>query len=57
LPRLAAQVGATPLPVPAPPPQDAPVALAEIYDTEVEEAMRALHNRDYMAFGFRPWQP
>ncbi|MDJ0628428.1 MAG: nodulation protein NodH [Rhodobacter sp.] len=34
---------------------DAPVPLAAYYDAEVEAAVRAAYQRDYMMFGFRPW--
>ncbi|MHA6265590.1 sulfotransferase family 2 domain-containing protein [Aliiroseovarius sp. CAU 1755] len=34
---------------------DAPFALADIYDAEIEAAVRKLYQRDYMMFGFRPW--
>ncbi|SFJ60643.1 sulfotransferase family 2 domain-containing protein [Celeribacter neptunius] len=34
---------------------ETPVALAEIYDAEVEEAVKAAYQRDYMMFGFKPW--
>ncbi len=44
----------------APPPvpdddEAPPVPLAAIHDEALERAVRDLHNRDYMAFGFRPW--
>ncbi|SDI81447.1 hypothetical protein [Aliiruegeria lutimaris] len=34
---------------------DGHAALAEIYDDEVEAAVRSAYNRDFMAFGFRRW--
>ncbi|MEM9250009.1 MAG: nodulation protein NodH [Pseudomonadota bacterium] len=34
-----------------------PVALAEIYDDAIEDAVRKLHNRDFVAFGYRKWSP
>ncbi len=40
-------------------PQDAPETphgLADIYDDEVEAAVRAAYQRDYMMFGFGPWR-
>ncbi len=41
---------------PLPPDEEHPLhPLADIHDAEVERAVRDLHNRDYMAFGFRPW--
>ncbi|PTQ69752.1 nodulation protein NodH [Celeribacter persicus] len=36
-------------------PQDSPITLAEIYNEEVEEAVRTAYQRDYMMFGFKPW--
>ncbi len=33
---------------------DCPVSLAEIYDEEVEAAVRAAYQKDYMMFGFEP---
>jgi hypothetical protein len=54
LAEIARQVGrAAPALPPAGP--DGPVGLADIYDDAVEQAVRELHNRDYMAFGFRRW--
>lgn len=32
-----------------------PVALSDIYDDEVEKAVRACYQRDYMMFGFGSW--
>ncbi len=34
----------------------APTGLASIYDEEIEAAVRAVYNRDFMAFGFRRWR-
>jgi hypothetical protein len=34
-----------------------PFELHEIYDPTVEAATRAAYQRDYMMFGFGPWQP
>ncbi|MAQ86055.1 MAG: nodulation protein NodH [Maritimibacter sp.] len=55
LAQLAAQVG---LDAPAPPPffDGAPVPLAAYYDDEIEAAVRAAYQRDYMMYGFRAWQ-
>lgn len=36
-------------------PEETPFSLAEIYDSDVEEAVRAAYQRDYMMFGFKPW--
>jgi hypothetical protein len=59
LSRLAADVGLGEVPPPGPPEPDGtgPVSLREVYDAEVERAVRELHNRDYVAFGFRDWEP
>lgn len=35
---------------------DQPFALADIYDDALEGAVRAAYQRDYMMFGFEPWQ-
>lgn len=35
---------------------DKPFALSEIYDDKIEKATRAAYQRDYMLFGFKPWQ-
>ncbi len=35
---------------------DQPYTLADIYDEEVEQAVRAAYQRDYMLFGFGPWR-
>lgn len=54
LPVLAAQVGlcAPDLPeIKA----EGPVALADIYDTELESAARDAYQRDYMSLGYRAW--
>lgn len=51
---LAGQVGLT-APV-GPPAEDAtPIALADIYDPEIEAAARAAYQRDYMLFGYQAW--
>ncbi|WP_368074477.1 hypothetical protein [Celeribacter baekdonensis] len=34
---------------------DMPFTLADIYDDEVEDAVRAAYQRDYMMFGFKSW--
>lgn len=55
LAQLAAQTGVD---APSPPPflDDAPVALADYYDADVEAAVRAAYQRDYMMFGFGAWR-
>ena len=35
---------------------DSPFALAEIYDADVEAAVRAAYQKDYMIFGFKGWR-
>jgi hypothetical protein len=57
LPALAQQMGHDDPPTPEQAPQDEPFALAEIYDSEVEELVSAVYQRDYIAFGFGPWSP
>jgi len=59
LARLAAEAGLGDVPPPGPPEPDGagPVSLLQIYDAVVERAVRTLHARDYMAFGFRDWAP
>lgn len=34
---------------------DSPFTLDDIYDDEVEEALRKAYQRDFMLFGFKPW--
>ena len=34
---------------------DAVFTLSEIYDADVEAAVRAAYQRDYMNYGFGPW--
>jgi LPS sulfotransferase NodH len=41
---------------PAPPPDAAASALAAIWDDSLEIAAEAAYGRDYMGFGFGPWQ-
>lgn len=54
LARLCEEVGIAPEPAPARQP-DTPFDLAEIYDDEIEQAVRAAYQRDYMLFGFANW--
>jgi len=37
--------------------EDTPFALDEIYSSDIEAAVRKLYQRDYMMFGFQPWNP
>jgi hypothetical protein len=39
-----------------PQPQDTPYALADIYDADVEAAVRGAYQKDYMMFGFTDWR-
>jgi LPS sulfotransferase NodH len=52
LARLAAEIGAS-----APPfkPDAAPAGLAAVYDARIEKAARDAWPRDYLLFGFAPW--
>ncbi|RME14693.1 MAG: nodulation protein NodH, partial [Alphaproteobacteria bacterium] len=54
LAEIAREVGAT-----APPPPkvlpDTPFSLDDIYDDEIEDAVRKAYQRDFMMFGYRPW--
>ncbi|MFV2002753.1 MAG: hypothetical protein ACC619_07195 [Paracoccaceae bacterium] len=38
-------------------PEKSPFELSEIYDAEVEAAVRSAYQRDYMMFGFGAWRP
>jgi len=51
---IAGLVGREAPPLPAAGAQ--PVPLEAIYDEEVEEAARAVYQRDYMGFGYRAWR-
>ena len=35
---------------------DAPYALSEVYDEEVEARVAQVYQRDYVQFGFGPWR-
>lgn len=48
---LGLQLGTTPNPEA----EDTPYTLAQVYDTDLEQKVRKLYQRDYMMFGFRPW--
>lgn len=37
-------------------PEHSPIPLCKLYNAEVEVAVRAAYQRDYMMFGFGPWQ-
>ncbi|MBB97365.1 MAG: nodulation protein NodH [Rhodobacteraceae bacterium] len=53
---LAGTLGAQDVPVPGAAQPDAPHALDDIYDDEVEDTVRKIYQRDYMMFGFGPWK-
>lgn len=52
---LASQIGCV---APAFPSEDAPAAasLQDVYDEEIEDAVRAAYQKDYMMFGYRRWR-
>ena len=35
----------------------APISLEDIYDEAIEELVADIYQRDYMMFGFGPWEP
>ena len=55
LPALARQVGYLKPGTPSSAPEDAPFALSEIYDAEIEKTVSEIYQRDYMMFGFKSW--
>ncbi|MBY6003811.1 nodulation protein NodH [Salipiger bermudensis] len=55
LPALAMQVGHAAPPDPVSVPTQAPYALAQIYDDQLESAAREAYQRDYLMFGFDDW--
>lgn len=56
LPALAAEVGRSPVSAPIALPETGPFVLADIYDTDLEALVADVYQRDYLAFGFGPWQ-
>jgi len=54
LDQICAEVGIARTPAPTRK-ADAPFELGEIYDTEIEKAVRAVYQRDYILFGFKDW--
>ena len=56
LEQLGQQAGLSEIPEPPAPDPAFEERLARIYDAEVEAAVRAVYNRDFMAFGYRRWQ-
>lgn len=57
LPALAAAAGRRGASAPDPCPPDAPFALADIHDAELEAKARQVYARDYWQFGFGDWTP
>ncbi|SDN78831.1 hypothetical protein SAMN05216196_102129 [Lutimaribacter pacificus] len=55
LPDLARRAGCDPVPVPGAAPDEAPFALPEIYDDEIEALAAQVYQRDYVTFGFGRW--
>ena len=55
LENLVAELGLDMPVLPAPEP-DRPHPLEDIYDKEIEAAVRGVYQRDYMMFGFGPWR-
>ena len=55
LPEVARKAGHTAPPDYVALPSEAPFALAEIYDAEIEKLCRGAYGRDYTMFGFRNW--
>jgi LPS sulfotransferase NodH len=56
LPDLARRVGHAAPPAPGVAPADAPFALADIYDADLEDLAADIYQRDYLLFGFGPWR-
>lgn len=55
LPALAQQLGHPDPATPQEVPLDQPFALADIHDSEIEELVSTIYQRDYITFGFGPW--
>ena len=55
LPALARQVGYLKSDKQESAAQDAPIALADIYDEDIEAQVSEIYQRDYMMFGFKSW--
>ena len=56
LPALARQLGHDAPPIPVKAPSDAPFALLDIYDQDIEDRVSSVYHRDYTTFGFAPWR-
>ncbi|WP_299728207.1 sulfotransferase family 2 domain-containing protein [uncultured Tateyamaria sp.] len=57
LAQLAQAVGLEDIPEVPAPIASSPIALADIYDAEIERMARAAYGRDYLMFGFQDWSP
>ncbi|MGI9367951.1 MAG: sulfotransferase family 2 domain-containing protein, partial [Ruegeria sp.] len=57
LPDLARRAGHPNPPMPEPAQADAPYALADIYDPELDALAAKAYRRDYLLFGFDGWKP
>lgn len=57
LPALAQQLGHPDPLTPTASPPDTPFALGDIHDARIEELVSTIYQRDYIAFGFKAWQP
>ena len=56
LPALAMQVGHMDAPEPGEAAADAPFALADVYDDEIEALVSDIYQRDYLNFGYDRWR-
>ena len=56
LPALAQQLGHPDPAVPQVSETNRSFALGDIYDSQIEELVSTIYQRDYIAFGFGPWQ-
>ncbi|MFV2035313.1 MAG: nodulation protein NodH, partial [Halocynthiibacter sp.] len=55
LAQLSELTGKKPPPIAEPPP-DTPFTLEDIYDDQIEAAVRSAYQRDYMMFGYSAWR-
>jgi LPS sulfotransferase NodH len=56
LPALAQKLGRATPHQPKPAPEDHPYRLEDIWDAALEKQVSSLYQRDYVMFGFAPWQ-
>lgn len=56
LPALAQQLGHPDPAIPQISETSRPFALGDIYDSQIEDLVSTIYQRDYIAFGFGPWQ-